>query len=123
METIIISKCCMGINCRYNQNGCLKSRVKELALKHSVITICPEQDGGLPTPREGCSVIDGKVIGRQTGKDFTKEYTYGAILALQTAKRNAVKKAYLLKNSPSCGKGYGITAKMLEEHRIKVIPI
>ena len=113
----------MGIPCRYNQNGCLKSKVKELALKHSVITICPEQDGGLPTPREGCSVIDDKVIGRQTGKDFTTEYVYGAILALQTAKRNAVKKAYLLANSPSCGKGYGITAKLLEKNGIKVIKI
>lgn len=123
METIIISKCCMGIPCRYNQNGCLKSRAKELALKHSVITICPEQDGGLPTPREGCSVINDKVVGRVTGKDFTPEYTYGAILALQTCKRNAIKKAYLLKSSPSCGKGYGITAKLLESKGIKVIPI
>ena len=120
----LISRCCVGMSCRYNGNGYLRSIAQRLGQKEDFLTVCPEQMGGLPTPREGCNVTrDGKVVGRVTGIDYTKNYILGAEKTLELCIKNNITKAYLLKNSPSCGKGYGLTAKLLEAHGIQVFPI
>lgn len=120
---ILVSKCCIGSRCRYNNGGIIKKKVVTLLQKNNIVTICPECDGGLPTPREGCSIVDGLAIGRKTGTDYTDAYQRGAMKALSLCQKNNITKAYLLKNSPSCGKGYGITAILLEEHGISVIAL
>lgn len=119
----LISRCCVGMYCRYNNGGYLRTIAQKLGQKEDFIAVCPEQLGGLPTPREGCSVVNDTVLGRRTAQDFTAEYTAGAQRVLEICKANGIAVAYLLKNSPSCGKGYGITAKMLEANGVKVIPI
>lgn len=120
---VLVSKCCVGIPCRYQGNGYLRGFLRKVGLEHDFIAVCPEQLGGLPTPREGCNVRGGRVLGRQTGFDFTEPYAEGARQALEICRRNEITTAYLLKNSPSCGKAYGLTAKLLEEHGIKVVPV
>jgi uncharacterized protein YbbK (DUF523 family) len=129
----LVSKCCVGIECRYNQTGFFHKSLAALGKTEDYVAVCPEALGGLPTPREGCSVRqgkltpdgfnDGKVIGRQTGRDYTPFFTLGAEKTLEICKQLGVKKAYLLKKSPSCGKGYGLTARLLDRHNIEVIPI
>lgn len=119
---VIVSECCTGVCCRYNGRGVVKKRVESLSEEY--IVVCPEVMGGLPTPREGCDVTRaGTVIGRKTGRDYTAAYLRGARRVLRLCHQHSVKKAYLLRNSPSCGKGYGLTAKLLESHGIKVIAI
>lgn len=104
---IIISACLLGIKCRYD-GKILKRKVK--LSKEKCIPVCPEQLGGLSTPRlkvklyAKCKAIDEK------GRDVTKNFQIGANEVLKIAKFFRVKKAILKSNSPSCGKD-GITAK------------
>jgi len=70
---VLISKCCAGIKCRYRHNGFFRQFLEALGEEQDFIAICPEMKGGLPLPREGCSVKGKKIIGRKTGADYTKE--------------------------------------------------
>lgn len=119
----LISRCCTGVMCRYHRGGVLKKRFVEMSSKEDYLTCCPEVDGGMPTPREGCDIINGRAIGRKTKTDYTDEYTLGAQIALSMCKVNGISRAYLLRGSPSCGRDYGIAARLLMENGIKVIPI
>jgi uncharacterized protein YbbK (DUF523 family) len=102
------------------------------------IPVCPEQLGGLPTPRVCCEIVIGengeKKIISKDGKDFTKEYVEGAEKTLAIAKIIGIKKAILQSRSPSCGysriydgtfngkliKGNGLTAELLTQNGIIV---
>jgi len=117
----LVSRCCVGVPCRYRGNGTTKKRILKLAEKENFVTCCPEVDGGMSTPREGCAVIDGQVLGRKTGDNYTAAYVSGAHQALLTCRALGIKRAYLLAGSPSCGRGYGLTAKLLESNGIRVI--
>lgn len=120
-ENVLISMCSLGIPCQYRPRRFRRKKIDELMKKYHLIPVCPEQLGGLPTPRVPCYIKDGKVIGRD-GKDYTEYYEKGAQLTLEIAKMFGVKKAYLKRNSPSCGKG-GVTRRLLEENGIKVYSI
>ena len=58
---ILISACLLGVNCRYNGTGGLKEELPELMAEHCLIPICPEQLGGLPTPRPPAECRDGRL--------------------------------------------------------------
>jgi len=120
----LVSKCCAGVKCRYRHNGFLRNFLTQLGEEEDFIAVCPEVLGGLPTPREGCTVTaEGKVLGRRTGRDFSPQYHAGAERTLAICKTNGITRAYLLKDSPSCGVGYGLTAKLLAANGIEVIPV
>jgi uncharacterized protein YbbK (DUF523 family) len=130
-ETVIVSLCAFGAQCRYHGKShkmgqflYKETPTEQLRNKYIVLPLCGEIMGGLPTPREPCDVVETpeglRVIGRNNSKDYTVEYNKGAQEALRLAKIFKVKKAYLLKDSPMCGKGYGILARMLEENGIQV---
>lgn len=72
--------------------------------KHTLIPVCPEQSGGLPTPRIPSERVGDKVMTRD-GRDVTAEYNKGAETALYLAKELGADLAILKANSPSCGKG------------------
>lgn len=108
--------------------------VASLAKIHCLIPICPEQLGGLPTPREPDEIRDGRVY-EKSGKDNTEEFSRGAEETLRIAKLLNADMAILKQNSPSCGSsmiydgtfsskkipGSGITASLLIESGIRVI--
>ena len=99
-----------------------------------LIPVCPEQLGGLPTPREPAEQRDEKVI-TKFGKDVTQNFKKGAEQVLKIAKLFGIKKAILKQKSPSCGcgkiydgsfsgriiKGDGVTTTLLKRNGIKVI--
>lgn len=140
----LISACLCGVNCKYNGKNNLNDRCLELLREGKAILVCPEQLGGLCTPREPAELIgnakevlegiDGKIISI-SGKDVTEEFLKGAKEALKIAKAIGAKKAILKEGSPSCGcnfiydgsfsgnkiRGKGLTAYMLEREGIKVI--
>ncbi|MBE6619413.1 MAG: DUF523 domain-containing protein [Ruminococcaceae bacterium] len=133
---IVVSACLLGKPCRYD--GRSKPCEKVIALAEradtEIIEICPEQLGGLPTPRVPSEIVGDKVISKD-GRDVTEFFVSGAKKALDIAKENDCKYAILKSLSPSCsvcgvydgsfsGKvvgGMGVTAKLLKENGIKVV--
>ena len=83
---ILVSKCLLGENCRYCGDNCKNERVLALKARYTLVGVCPEQDGGLPTPRQPAERLGEKVIARD-GRDVTREYEAGAQTALETALR------------------------------------
>lgn len=104
MAKIIVSGCLLGCDCRYKGDNCKCDKLLELADNHTLIPVCPEQLGGLSTPRDPAEIVGDKVISNH-GKDVTYEYTKGAEMALYIAKINNADAVVFKANSPSCGKG------------------
>lgn len=104
MKKILVSACLFGNNCRYKGDNCLSEKLLDLGKDNVLIPVCPEQLGGLPTPRHPAERVYEKVIS-DIGVDVTEEYNRGANLAVEIAKANAVDYCVLKANSPSCGKG------------------
>jgi len=133
-ESVIVSLCAFGTVCRYHGKShkmghmlYKKKKTEELRQKYNVILLCGEIMGGLPTPRPPCNVMESSgvtsVIGRFNGVDYTEQYTKGANEILRLAQIFNVKKAFLLKDSPMCGKNYGVLANLLELNGITVSTI
>lgn len=118
-EPVLISMCGLGIPCQYRARSFLrKGFITKLRKKYALCPLCPEQLGGMPTPRVACRLEENRIVDKN-GKDYTQPYQLGASIVLNFAKKAGVKKAYMKKNSPSCGVG-GITRKILEEAGIKI---
>lgn len=143
MRKKIVSSCFAGIPCRYDQKHRLVKAIREMVEKGEAIPVCPEQLGGLPTPRNpaeivggnGGDVLDGKAkVIDCKGNDVTKEYKKGAFEALKIAKQFGAEEAILKEKSPSCGscwifngefqgvkkRGEGVTTALFRRHGIRV---
>ena len=101
---ILVSKCLLGYNCRYKGDNCINSKVLELAKENEIIGVCPEVEGGLPTPRDPSERVADRVFSK-AGKDVTQEYEKGAEIALKLAQDNNVDLVIFKAKSPSCGCG------------------
>lgn len=141
---ILVSACLCGINCRYDGDTNADEKVIKLWKEGKAIMVCPEQLGGLTTPRPPKEIIDGsgkdvldgngKVVGKEDGDDATYQFLRGAEEALRIAKELNIKTAILKAKSPSCGKGIiydgtfsgvkkegnGVTAELLIRNGIAV---
>ena len=106
METLLISACLMGYNCKYNGgNNALPPEVlAALRKRYRLIPVCPEAAGGLPTPRVPSERRGGSVVTRD-GRDVTAAFRRGAEIAGKLAERYGARLALLKSNSPSCGSG------------------
>ena len=102
---------------------------------HTLIPVCPEVDGGLPTPRPPAELqSDGRVVNRE-GKEVTAQYQAGAELAARLAQEHGCTVAVLKAKSPSCGgrqvydgsfskrliPGQGCAARRLAEMGVKLL--
>lgn len=133
MKKVFVSACLMGQNCRFDCVSVKSEEAAALANDHEIIMACPEELGGLPSPRPRCEMKDGAIIGSD-GADYTKEYLLGAQNVLKICQYNGIGETYLKSNSPSCGcgkiydgtfsgklvDGEGLTATLLKKHGIKV---
>ena len=131
---ILVSACLLGKNCKYNCVYNLNQSVLDFIEGHEVIGVCPEQLGGLSTPRLPAEIVDGVVTNKE-GVSVDAEFRKGAQVALAVALENKVDLAILQSRSPSCGvkevydgsfsgkkiKGQGVFAKLLSAHGIKVL--
>ncbi len=131
---VMISACLMGVCCRYDGRGATLERLDELMKKHTLIPVCPEQLGGLRTPRPPAERQGGRVAG-QDGSDVTEAYERGAREALRLARLLGCRCALLKERSPSCGSGQiydgsftatltrgdGVCAGLLKENGIRVL--
>ena len=136
MKSILISACLIGRECKYcgGSNILGGDVLSALREKYELIPVCPESDGGLPTPRDPSERIGDKVMSI-SGRDVTAEYQKGAEIALALAKGNACETALMKEQSPSCGSGsiydgtfsgrlipgYGVAAELLRANGIEVL--
>ena len=74
---IIVSACLAGENCKYNGGNNQNEKVLQLMAENEVITVCPEQLGGLPTPRVSSEICDG-VVTMRDGRIVDREFRAGA---------------------------------------------
>ena len=131
---ILVSACLLGKNCKYNGGNNLNQSVLDFIEGHDVIGVCPEQLGGLSTPRLPAEIVDGVVTNKE-GVCVDNEFRKGAQAALTIALENKAELAILQSRSPSCGvneiydgsfsgrkiKGQGVFAKLLTVNGIKVL--
>lgn len=101
---LLVSACLLGTPCRYDGASKGNAAVQALSAHFRLIPICPEVDGGLPTPRVPAERSGGRVVTRD-GKDVTAQYVSGAKHALCVARANGCAQAVLKARSPSCGVG------------------
>lgn len=139
----IISACLCGINCKYDGGNNLHPYFLELLAHGEVIPLCPEQLGGLPTPRSVCELhggtgadlLEGRAVAfSRQGQDFSLALLKGAQEVLNVAVEVDIEEAILQSRSPSCGcgliydgtfshrliNGDGVTAAMLKQHGFMV---
>ena len=127
--------CLLGEPCRYDGksvplDGTIIEKLKE---KYTLVTVCPEQEGGLPAPRIPAERM-GKNVVRRDGVDVTAEYRKGAEVALSLCRRFGISIALMKAKSPSCGAGRiydgtfsgtltdgdGVTVSLLSGNGIKI---
>lgn len=133
-EKLLVSACLLGENCKYNGGNNYATAVDALRERFVLIPVCPEQLGGLPTPRIPSERAGEKVLNRKGG-DVTDAFRLGAEKTLEIAKAHGVKQAVLQERSPSCGcgmiydgsfsgkliPGMGVTAQLLTDNGIQVL--
>lgn len=135
---ILVSACLAGYPCRYDGKCNTKKEIVQLVKEGKAIPVCPEQLGGLSTPRPPAEVVSKKGENMRilniNGIDVTKSFINGAQCVLEIAKLYNVKKAILKSKSPSCGYGFiydgtfngklipgnGLTSELLEKNNISI---
>lgn len=138
MIMYLVSACLAGVNCKYNGKNNFNERITQLVKEGKAILVCPEQLGGLTTPRAPSEIIyDSNGIIRvinNKGEDVTDNFLKGAEETLKIAKLYHIEKAILKSRSPSCGygciydgsfigkivEGNGLTAELLLRNGIKI---
>ncbi len=103
-DVILVSACLIGVRCRYDGQSKPNAQVLALMEQGRVIPVCPEQLGGLPTPRVSAERRGDRVITKD-GRDVTEEFRRGAEEAVRIARLAGCRKAILKARSPSCGSG------------------
>ena len=130
---ILVSACLLGACCRYDGVSKPCPGIPLLAKDHQLVPVCPEQLGGLPTPRPPAE-RQGDAIRTRDGLDVTAQYRRGAEEALKLCKLLGCEAAILKEKSPSCGsgriydgtftgtlvEGNGVTAELLTAYGVPV---
>ncbi len=140
---IIVSACLLGLNTKYDGNSNAHTLLQEYSSSGKFIPVCPEQLGGLPTPRSPMEIVAGTgqdvLAGRcavqgEQGEVVTLQFRQGATEVLKIVRILKVTAAILKERSPSCGvnhiydgsfshrrlSGQGVTAAILKEHNIPI---
>lgn len=146
MEKILISACLLGRPVRYDGKGkpLHHPAIEKWQAAGRLVAFCPEQAGGLPTPRPPAEIENGMngadvLLGHArvlevTGDDVTAAFVAGAQKAVDVAEAEGCAFALLIDGSPSCGSsfiydgtfsgtrhpGFGVTAALLQVAGIAV---
>lgn len=131
---IIVSACLLGENCKYNGGNNRCQKVIDFVKNNEVFSVCPEQMGGLSTPRPPAEICNG-LVQTAEGISVNSEFRKGADAALKVALENEATMAILQPRSPSCGckqiydgtfsrnliPGKGVFAELLANHGIEIL--
>ncbi len=135
---IAVSACLLGEPCRYDGASRPCDAVRALEGRHRLVSVCPEVQGGLPTPRRPCELALSERalrVGDADGRHRTRAFEAGAALACGAAREAGCALAILKAKSPSCGSGlvydgtfsgtlapgYGVAARALRAAGVRVV--
>ncbi|UZP66445.1 DUF523 domain-containing protein [Desulfovibrio mangrovi] len=104
MPEYVVSACLAGCHCRYDGEATPDERVLQLIREGKALPLCPEQLGGLPTPRPPFELLDGRAVDCN-GNDITPAMLRGVEEAMHLVQLAGCTKAVLKSRSPSCGFG------------------
>jgi len=133
-EPVLVSACFLGIPCRWHGRRAKRRNelLERLKKKYVLVPVCPEQLGGMPTPRSGeylrggtgADVLEGRlrIVAPETGADVTDCHIKGAAYTLEIAKVVGACRAYLKGGSPSCDRD-GVTGEALRRAGIAVVRV
>jgi len=139
-DVIIVSACLLGLPTRYDGCQCANDEVLSAIGSRTVVPVCPEQLGGLATPRPahfldegtGEEVLAGRSrVVNDDGEDVTEEFLRGSRAVLRIAELAGAREAWLKERSPSCGvqvtshgeekvPGPGVATALLRSRGIRV---
>lgn len=133
---ILVSACLLGCPVRYDGRSkpIDHTLLQRWQANGWLVPFCPEQAGGLPTPRPAAEIQSDGMVTTNCGRDVTAAFVRGAELALSLCQQQQIKYAILKESSPSCGSsniyngqfsgqkiaGEGITTRLLRQHDIQV---
>lgn len=142
---VLVSACLVGRECRYDARANTdRALERDLAARGlEAVPFCPEEHGGLGTPRppawiereSAAAVLDGRDrVVTDSGADVTAAFVAGAEGALSACRTHGIVQAFLKARSPSCGschthvanalvEGRGVTAELLHRHGIEVTSV
>ena len=134
MGKIVVSACLLGHNCKYNGGNNRCEAVLRFTEGREVVAVCPEQLGGLPTPRIPAEIVKGEVR-NAAGESVDAAFREGARRAAALLEGEDVEMAILQPRSPSCGAreiydgtfsrrlipGQGVFAQLLMQKGIRVL--
>ena len=132
--TLCVSACLLGCACRYDGKSVPDPQIIALGTYFHLVPLCPEQMGGLPTPRTP-SEYNGTAVMMQNGTCVTDAFFRGAREALRLIRLHGAIGVILKDKSPSCGVGTrydgsftktltdgdGVTAELLRREGIPVL--
>lgn len=143
MKVLLISACLVGLNCRFDGKSKKLEIVESLKEKFILVPVCPEQLGGLPTPRKPAmfDVGDGEKLLKglsrlldENGKDVSQNFVRGAFETLKVARlyKERLFGCLMKERSPSCGvnsvyingklsKGCGVSVALLKAKGYKIV--
>jgi len=137
---VLVSACLLGLPTRYDGGDCRRRELLDALAGSWLVPVCPEQLGGLPTPRaesefdcgSGEDVLDGRArLVSSRGDDVTDCFLRGAWAAAELARLLGVRRALLKEGSPSCGvrrvwragrvvEGCGVAAALLRRLGVEI---
>jgi uncharacterized protein YbbK (DUF523 family) len=124
----LVSACLVGLCTRYDGNVTTNQSCLRLLKDATWVPVCPEQLGGLSTPREPADIVGGTggdvLLGKarvvtRGGTDVSKAFISGAFQVLAIAQSQPVDAVFLKARSPSCG-SEGVTAALLRQHGFRL---
>lgn len=133
-KLVLVSACLLGRNCKYSGGNNRSEAVLAYLQDKEALPVCPEQLGGLPTPRPRVELRNGRAV-NEFGEDVDAQFRLGVQRALALLEGAAVDEAVLQSRSPTCGArqvydgtfsgtllpGQGLLARALMEKGIPVI--
>lgn len=104
MKRVLVSKCLLGDNVRYDGGHCKlrQDHLSRLKSKFEIIPICPEVMAGLGTPRDPIELKNGLVLDKD-GNDKTELFIPVQMALEELVKNKQIQFALLKEFSPSCG--------------------
>lgn len=143
LRPVLVSACLLGRECRYDGGHCSSEPLREALASRAEtpVAFCPEEEGGLGTPRPAAWIEAGGAtaalagesrVVTESGADVTAEFLAGAEGALAACREHGIERAYLKERSPSCGttntyvggelvEGSGVTAELLRREGIETV--
>lgn len=107
MRKILISACLLGEKVRYDGRDNLLDHpmIKRWQAEGRLVPVCPESQGGLPTPRPPAETQSRFpiLVTTRDGEDVTPQFLLGAEKTLELARQHDCCCALMKARSPSCG--------------------